>query len=95
MHEIEVSVPEVAALSARVSSAATEVRGALGGVQSAACVDAGDGALSDALARFGRLWRAVTEDSARSVDSTSRAVAAAAGDYQQAESTAMPRDVPP
>lgn len=89
MAGFEVAPRVVDALSFRVAVAASDVRSALGGVQSNVCIDTGDPELSGALSTFQQFWGRFTEGSAQAVDSTAGGIAAAAAAYQQVDSAVM------
>ncbi len=81
----EVDVPAMNAFAVDVFAVAADVRGTLGGLNGAACVDVGDGGLAAALTAFGQAWTGFTEGSAQAVDATAGAIAAASRGYVQTD----------
>jgi hypothetical protein len=81
----EVDVPAMHVFAVNVFALGGDVRGTLGELNAAACVDVGDGALAAALTVFGHAWADFTEASAQAVDATGGAIQAASAGYVQTD----------
>lgn len=89
MPNIQVSLPALDALSARVAIAGGDVRSALGAVEYNACIDAGNPALSAAIDSFTQFWQSAVKGGAEAIDNTAGLVSAAAAQYGHVDSTVM------
>jgi len=85
MTRYEVDVPAMNAFTVDVLAVGADVRAELGRLNSAACVDVGDGGLAAALTAFGQTWGSFTEGTAQAVDETAGAIAAASAGYVQTD----------
>lgn len=89
MPGFKVSLPEVDALSFRVSVAASDVRSAAGPMRANACYATGSPALDGALSEFQQFWSGFTQGAAHTLDGTAGTIASAAAAYQNVDSTVM------
>jgi hypothetical protein len=87
--QIQVSLPAVDELSARVLIASSDVKGALGSMQLNVCVDAGNADVSAAIDEFSQFWQSAVSDASAAIAQTGQAMASAAQQYGQVDSTVM------
>jgi hypothetical protein len=80
--QIQVSLPAVDELSARVLIASSDVKGALGSMQLNADVGA-------AIDEFSQFWQSAVSDASAAIAQTGQAMASAARQYGQVDSTVM------
>lgn len=86
---IQVSLPAVDELSARVLIASSDVKGALGSMQLNVCLDAGNADVSAAIDEFSQFWQAAVADASTAIAQTGQAMSNAAMQYGQVDSTVM------
>ena len=89
MPPIQVSLPALDELSARVAIAGGDVQSALGRMEFNACIDSGNPALSEAIDGFTQFWQSAVKGGAQAIDNTAGLMAAAAAQYGHVDSTVM------